>query len=67
MTKPPTPDQRRIPSLGAAIYELRDKPPVMVVDKDIGQRQTRPAHDPEPMPVIGTPAPQPCPWPPSSL
>ena len=54
MTKPPTPDQRRIPSLGTAIYELRDKPPVMVVDKDIDQRQTRPAHDPEPMPVIGS-------------
>ena len=54
MTKPPTPDQRRIPSLGAAIYELRDKPPVMVVDLGFGQRQTRPAHDPEPMPILGS-------------
>ena len=54
MTQPPTPDQRRIPSLDLAKYELRDKPPVMVVDKDIGQRQTRPVHDREPMPIIGT-------------
>ena len=54
MTKPPTPDQRRIPSLDLAIHELRDKPPVMVVDLGFSQRQTRPAHDPEPMPIIGS-------------
>lgn len=54
MTQPLTPDQRRIPGLDFAVHELRDKPPVMVVDKDISQRQTRPVHDPEPMPIIGS-------------
>ena len=54
MTLPPTPDPRRIPSLGLTIHELRDPPPVMVVDKDISQRQTRPVHDREPMPIIGS-------------
>lgn len=53
MTQPPTPDQRRIPNLDLAVHGLRDKPPVMVIDKDISQRQARPAHDPEPMPIIG--------------
>lgn len=43
-----------MPGPGFAIHELRDTLPVMVVDKDIGQRQTRPIHDPEPMRVIGS-------------